>query len=146
MTDRVGSDNPSVATARGALVRRGGTRRPAVEVPLATSGEDAVTAPDGPVRLSIDGQWYHAPVDHREGSWKLLGAFDNARLARERAGTDRLAEWVEEQDLSFGRSVLVDEVDPGAAYGLRVPGEEATYEDWRGPSEGLRRIAEDLES
>lgn len=151
MADRVGSDNPSVTTIRAALVRRGGTRRPAVAVPVEggvteQDGADAPAPTDGPVRLSIDGQWRHAPVGEREGAWTLLGAYDNARMARERAGADRLAEWVDGRDLDIGRSVLVDAVEPGSAYGLRVPGEEAVYSNHQEPAEGLRRIAEDLES
>lgn len=143
MADRVGSDNPTVTTVRATLVRRGGTRRPAVEV---SSAGDVPAPDDDQVRLSIDGRWRRAPVRVDEGTWTLLGAFDNARMARERDGTDRLVAWVEAEGFSIGRSVLVDVVEPGAAYGLRAPGEEAVYESGQGPAEGLRRIAEDLES
>lgn len=143
MTDRVGSDHPSVSTARGRLVRRGGTRRPAVEVP--TAGD--VTLPtEGTVRLVVDGREHHAPVVGGNGNRVLAGAYDDARRARERDGADRLAEWVADRDVEFGRSVLVDEVAPGERYGLRLPGETAVYADWRGPDRSLRRIAEDLES
>ena len=143
MVDRVGSDNPSVSSVRATLVRRGGTRRPAVSVPAEGT---AAAVPDGPVRLSLDGQWRHAPVGRREDGWTLLGAYDNVRLARERAGTNRLAAWVDDRDRSIGRSVIIDVVEAGTAYGLRTPGEAAVYEDRGGPPEGLRRIAEDTES
>lgn len=155
MGERVGSDHPSVRTIRGTLVRRGGTRRPAVEVPA----EDSDSLPtEGTVRLVIGDRERHAPVGERGGTNTIggagasggtrafFGAYDNARRAREREGRDRLAEWVNERDLDFGRSVLVDVVEPGEVYGLRVPGEEAVYEARRGPAESLRNIAEDLES
>jgi len=143
MADGVGGDHPSVTTLRGTLVRRGGTRRPAVDV----SRDDRDALPTGgTVRLVLDGRQRHAPVGERGETRAFLGAYDNARRARERDGPDRLAEWAEEHGIDFGRSVLVDVVEPGEAYGLRAPGEEAVYEVERGPAESLRRIAEDLES
>ena len=143
MADRVGGDHPSVTTLRGELVRRGGTRRPAVEV--SPDDRDALPA-GGTVRLVVDGREHHAPVGERGETRAILGAYDNARLARERDGPNRLAEWVEARGLEFGRSVLVDVVEPGEVYGLRAPGEDVVYEVERGPVESLRRIAEDLES
>ena len=143
MADRVGSDHPSVTTIRGELVRRGGTRRPAVEVPAAE--RDALPA-SGTVRLVVDGRQRHAPVGERGGTRALFGAYGNARRARERDGEDLLADWIDDRELEFGRSVLVDVVEPGEVYGLRVPGEEAVYEVARGPADSLRGIAEDLES
>lgn len=142
MTDRVGSDHPSVTTVRGTLVRRGGTRRPAVEVPV---GDDAPLS-GGTFRLVVDGRERHAPVVERGDAVAFVGAYDNARRARERDGTDHLAAWVEAESLDFGRSVLVDVVEPGEVYGLRLPGETAVYAVERGPAASLRRIAEDLES
>ena len=143
MADRVGSDHPSVTTLRGRLVRRGGTRRPAVEVPEA---ERESLPAEGTVRLVLDGRTRHAPVVERSGTRALGGAYDNARRARERVGTDRLAEWVDGASVEFGRSVLVDVVEPGELYGLRLPGETAVYDVTRGPADSLRSIAEDLES
>lgn len=141
MADRVGSDHPSVTTVRGTLVRRGGTRRPAVELPA----EERDRLPDdGVVRLVVDDRERHAPV-RASGSPTIAGAYDNPRLARERDGRDRLAEWVEAESVDFGRSVLVDVVEPGEVYGLRLPGETAVYAVERGPSKSLRSIAEDLE-
>lgn len=143
MVDRVASDHPSVTTVRGTLVRRGGTRRPAVALPT----EDRGTLPaDGPVRLVVDGTERHASIASDGGRRLLAGAYDNPRLARERDGTDRLAEWVAEQSVDFGRSVLVDVLATAELYGLRLPGEEAVYEVEHGPADSLRRIAEDLES
>ena len=143
MGERVGSDHPAVTTLRGTLVRRGGTRRPAVELP---DVECEALPADGQVRVVVDGRQRHAPVGDRGGTRAIYGAYDNARLARERSGEDRLAAWVDDRDLDFGRSVLVDVVEDGELYGLRVPGEEAVYEADRGPTDSLRRIAEDLES
>lgn len=99
----------------------------------------------GVVRLVVDGRERRAPVAARDGGRTIEGAYDNARLAREHGGTDRLAAWVDDRGLDVGRSVLVDEVEPGATYGLREPGETAVYAAERGPARGLRRIAEDLE-
>lgn len=143
MADRVAGDHPSVTTLRGELVRRGGTRRPAVELPR--EDRDALPA-EGTVRLVVDGRQRRAPVGERGGTRAFLGAYDNARQARERDGPDRLAEWVDDRELAFGRSVLVDVVEPGEAYGLRVPGEDAVYAVGRRPPDALRRIAEDLDS
>lgn len=143
MGERVASDHPSIVSLRGRLVRRGGTRRPAVEVPA----EDAEQLPAGDVvRLLLDGRERWAPVGARGETRALFGAFDNARRAREREGSDRLAEWVADRDLAVGRSVVVDVVVAGEVYGLRVPGEDAVYDATSGPADSLRRIAEDLES
>lgn len=141
MPDGVASDHPSVRTLRGRLVRRGGTRRPAVAVP--TEARDALPE-DGTVRLVLDGAQRHAPVVTRAETRAFAGAYDNARRARERDGPDRLAEWVTREGVDVGRSVLVDVVEPGAVYGLRLPGEEAVYAVEPGPADSLRRIAEDL--
>lgn len=157
MADRVRSDHPSIPTLRGRLVRRGGTRRPAVAVSADDGGGDADEAANddagrpplpagGTIRLVIDGAERRAPVVERGEDRLVAGAYDDPRRARERDGSDRLAEWVETRAIEFGRTVLVDVVEPGEAYGLRLPGEEAVYEVDRGPTDSLRRIAEDLES
>lgn len=143
MAERVGNDHPSVTTLRGTLVRRGGTRQPAVELPA--EERDALPA-EGTVRLVVDGRQRHAPVGKRGETRAVFGAYDNARRGREREGRDRLAEWVDERGLEFGRSVLVDVVEADEVYGLRIPGEEAVYEVQRGPTGSLRQIAEDLDS
>lgn len=141
MGERVASENPSVRTLRGRLGRRGGTRRPAVELPA----EEREQLPaDGTVRLVIDGATRFAPVGDRGETRAFFGAYDNARLARDRDGTDRLGEWVDERALDFGRSIAVDVVEPGEVYGLRVPGEDTVYEVEAPPDASLRRIAEDL--
>lgn len=142
MGERVASDNPAVDSLRGRLVRRGGTRRPAVAVP---ADERDVLPAAGTVRVIIDGSTRFAPVGERGDTRAFLGAYDNARRGREREGTDRLAEWVEARGLDIGRSVTVDVLEPGEAYGLRVPGEDAVYEVDAAPTDSLRRIAEGLD-
>lgn len=141
MTDRIRSDSPSVETVRATVARSGGTRRPEVRVPDSRAGD----LPSDVVRVVLDGAEYHAPVANVSGATALRGAYDNARRAREREGTDRLAAWVADRDLDFGRSVLLDIVVPGEQYGLRAPGEEAVYAVRQGPSSDLQDIARDLE-
>jgi len=141
MGERVASDNQAIDSLRGRHVRRGGTRRPAVAVP--TDQQDILPT-GGTVRVIVDGTTRFAPVGARGDTRAILGAYDNARRAREREGTDRLAEWVAARELELGRSVAVDVLEPGEAFGLRVPGEDAVYEVDAGPADSLRRIAEDL--
>ena len=140
MTERIRSDSPAVETIRATVARSGGTRRPEVRLPP----DSAAAVPDGAVRLVIGGSEYHAPVASVSGTTALRGAYDNARRARERDGTDRLAEWIADRDLDFERSVLLDVVIPGEQYGLRAPGEEAVYAVRQGPANDLQDIARDL--
>ncbi|MFB6172770.1 MAG: hypothetical protein ABEJ23_09570 [Haloarculaceae archaeon] len=140
MVDRVAADNPSVETVRATLVRAGRTDRPKVELP------EAFSRPEGAVRLALSGRTYHAVVELSLADVpEIRGAYDNARLAREDGGTNRLADWVEQHDLDFERSVLLDVVEPGSFYGLRAPGEEAVYEVPNAPDQGLASIAEQIE-
>lgn len=141
MTERIRSDSTTVETIRATVARSGGTRRPEVRLP---SG-DADELPDDVVRIVIGGSEYHAPMESASGTVALRGAYGNARRARERDGTDHLAEWIDDRGLDFGRSVLVDIVVPGEQYGLRAPGEEAVYTVRQGPSKGLQDIARDVE-
>ena len=140
MPERVASDHPSVETARTTLEQRGRTH-----ARLSIPADDRF--PPGPVRLVLDGDVYHAEIqtgldDERE----ITGAYDNARRAREREGTNRLDEWRSVSDIDFGRSVLVDIVEPGFCYGVREPGERVVYETIEPPSESLATIARDLDS
>lgn len=137
MADRVSSDHPSVHAIRATVERAGSTRRPEVRLPAS----DADRVPDGVVRLVVDGREYRAPVDGDV----IRGAYGNARLARERDGTNRLAAWIDEHDLGFGRAVLVDVVVPEFRFGLRRPGEQAVYDASEPPDGGLRDIAEGLD-
>jgi len=143
--ERIRSDSPSVETVRATVARSGGTRRPEVRLPA--DRPDGLFPGDGSeavVRVVLDGSEYHAPVANVSGTTALRGAYDNARRARERDGTDRLAEWIADRNLDFERSVLLDIVIPGEQYGLRAPGEEAVYAVRQGPANDLQDITRDL--
>jgi hypothetical protein len=139
VTERIHSDG--VETIRATVERSDGTRRPEVRLPE----ERAEDLPEGPIRVTIDGTGYHAPLVSGAGGTTLRGAYANPRRARERGGTDHLAAWVDDREIDFGRSVLLDVVVPGEQFGLRAPGEEAVYEVRREPPNDLRNIARDIE-
>ncbi|MFB6229080.1 MAG: hypothetical protein ABEH88_11075 [Halobacteriales archaeon] len=139
MTERIRSDG--VETIRATVERSGGTRRPEIRLPTGRADD----LPEGPIRVTIDGTGYHAPVVSGPGGTTLRGAYANARRARERDGTDHLAAWIDDREIGFGRSVLLDIVVPGEQYGLRAPGEDAVYSVQRGLSTELQEIARDLE-
>ena len=144
MPDRVPSDHDAVRTIRATLERVGRTDRPKVTVPA----EAADCLPDEDViRLSLDGTTTHAQVEQDfDGVPEIRGAFDSPSLAREPGeGTDRLAEWADDRDVSVGGSVLLDVVTSGYTYGLRAPGERAIYEATDPPSDSLASIARDIE-
>jgi hypothetical protein len=143
MPDRIPSDHPSIETHRISLDRRGRMDRPRLDC----SGIEAALPIEEVVRLTLDGDTYHARVERTfEDDPEIRGAYDNPRIAREPAeGTDRLAEWRARNGLDFGRSVLFDVVVPGHAYGLRVPGERAVYEVTTPPDDSLQSIARSLD-
>ena len=141
MSESVPSD--VVDSVRATLERAGRTDRPKVVVP-----EDAHDrVPEGEVvRLSLDGAIRHATVELAiDDRLELRGAYDNARLARNSDGKNRLSEWVDANGLDFGRTVHLDVVAEGFFYGLRAPGERAVYHVPDRPDEGLAAIARDLE-
>ena len=128
-----------VDTVRAEIVESGALDRPKVRLPDGT-------APEGVVRVDAAGSTYHAPVVVAlDGDLELRGLYDNARMARERDGDNRLAAWVDENGLAPGRTVLVDVVVDGQQYGLRAPGEEAVYRVVDSPDDDLASIAEDLD-
>lgn len=143
MADRVPSDHPSVATVRAELVRAGRIDRPRVAVPAA-----AQQLPAGDVvRLVVDGAERFTLVADRtsDDGVELRGAHDTHEGARDPgAGNDRLGDWQDAHGLRFGGSVHVDVVEAGYKYGLRAPGEEATYDGGR-PDASLADIARDLD-
>lgn len=145
MTDRVPSDHPSIETHRVPLARRGRLDRPRIDCSAAA---DSVPVGET-VRLVLNGDTYHARVEAAfDDTPEIRGAYDNVRIAREPdagADTDRLAEWRAAKDVEFGRSVLLDIVEPGFCYGLRVPGERAVYAAVEPPEDGLASIARRLE-
>ncbi|WP_152040813.1 DUF7112 family protein [Salinigranum salinum] len=139
MPERVPSDHPSVATYRTSLERSGGTRRPCLRLPAAAAVDEGI------VRLVLDGDAFYAPVTRDTTGLVVRGAYDNRRMAREREGTNRLVEWADSVGRDPGDAVEFDEVDPGALYGLRVPGARAVYTAIETPRDSLSAIAERLE-
>ena len=128
-----------VETVRATIVESGALDRPKVSVPDGTM-------PEGVVRVDADGATYHAPVAiDVDGDLELRGLYDNARMARERDGENRLREWVDDQGLAPGRTVLVDVVVEGEQYGLRAPGDSAVYRVVESPDDDLASIAEDVD-
>ena len=128
-----------VETVRATIVESGSLDRPKVSVPDGTM-------PEGVVRVDADGATYHAPVAiDVDGDLELRGLYDNARMARVRDGENRLREWVDDQGLAPGRTVLVDVVVEGEQYGLRAPGDSAVYRVVESPDDDLASIAEDVD-
>ena len=144
MSERVSSDNPSVPAVRGTLVRAGGLDRPRIAIPA----DEVTHFPVGEVvRLVLDGHERFAPVERALSgdSIELRGAYETPDGARNPAdGTDRLGDWQDAHGVRFDGSVLVDVVEPDYRYGLRAPGERATYETGR-PDAGLADIARNLD-
>lgn len=140
MTDRIQHDHSSIDSYRATVERAGRTDRPKVVLP------EEITAPEAPVRIVLDGHVYRAVIETDFGDVpEIRGAYDNARMAREQDGPNRLAEWFESSDLSFGRSVHLDVIEPGAHYGLRTPGESAVYSPTTAPDDSLTDIASDID-
>jgi hypothetical protein len=139
VTDRLPSDHPSIETVRATLARRGRTRS-RLELPA----DDRF--PLTTTRLVLDGDVSHTRIESaRDDGVEINGAYGNVRLARERDGEDRLEAWRRAVDIDYGRSVLVDVVEPGFLYGVREPGERVVYEAVESPDEGLAAIARDLD-
>lgn len=144
MAERVSADHPSVRTLRASVERLGATSRPRLQLPPDAT-EDV---PSGVVRLDIGGRRCHAEVrEGFDGDGPVIdGAADNARLARSPGeGPNRLAEWVADEGIAFGRSVCVDVVVPGHQYGVRRPGTTTVYELSEPPAPSLLNIAEELD-
>lgn len=142
MTDRVTSDSPGVTTVDGTLARHGRTDRVKVEFPAGDLPTDDV------LWLVLDGAErrarFHEPFSG--DGVELRGVYDTPRLARNPGeGENRLAAWVADRDLDAGRTVHLDVVEPGFRYGLRAPGERATYDATGKPSDSLASIAEQLD-
>lgn len=142
MPDRVPHD--AVETVDATLGRHGGTRRPELRLP----GDAADDFPrDEVVRLVLAGSEYRTRIGRRsDGAPVLRGAYDTPRIARDPGGAENhLAEWVDDEDLEPGRTVHVDVVEPGFKYGVRAPGESATYEATEPPTDSLASIARSLD-
>lgn len=138
MTDYV--THEAVETVDSTIERVGGTRRRQVVAPGLTSPADDV------VRLDVDGTTYRAPVtETADGHLAFQGAYESPTQARSRSGTDHLADFLDDHDLEVGRTVYVDVVEPDFRYGLRAPGQTATYRETGKPSSSLADIARSLD-
>jgi hypothetical protein len=141
VSDRVPSDHDAVDTHRVPIEAVGRTGRPRVVLPGTLDVADGST-----VTLSLDGDDFYATVGTTiEGDLGITHAADNRRLAREREGENRLAEWVEQAAVSLGGSAHLDVVTAGHHYGLRTPGTRAVYTATDAPDSSLSDIASDLE-
>ncbi|MFB6134194.1 MAG: hypothetical protein ABEJ55_04325 [Halanaeroarchaeum sp.] len=142
MPDRIAHDHPTVPTIDGTLRRYGGTHRPEIRLPA----DESIPRGDV-VRLVLDGAEYRARIAAGEdGTPRIRGAFQTPRLARDPGeATNHLGEWVDDRDLDVGRTVHLDVIDQGHAYGLRAPGESAFYDATSSPEESLADIAADLD-
>lgn len=56
-----------------------------------------------------------------------------------------LERWLESQELTIGRTVHIDVIDPAAKYGLRAPGQREIYETNETATTALTEIARQLE-
>lgn len=141
--DRVSSENPSVETVTGTVRRYGGTSRPQVELP-ADAADDFPA--DEVVRVTLAGTSYRTRIERSGDSPVLRGAYETPSQAREPGSAeDFLREWLADAELDVGRSVLVDVIEPGYAYGVRAPGETAYYDATEKPKDSLADIARDLD-
>ncbi|NLV05371.1 hypothetical protein GOC83_04385 [Haloarcula rubripromontorii] len=142
MPDRVPSDHDAVETHRVPVESVGRTDRPRVTLPDELDFDDGDT-----VRLALDGDRYHAVVETSlDGEPVISHVADNRRLARERDGTNRLAEWVADSEISLGGSAPLDVVTDGTEYGLRTPGKRVVYTATGGPDSSLSDIARNLDN
>lgn len=138
MTDFVTHD--AVENVAGVVERVGGTRRRQV---VATGIDLPV---DDIVRLDVEGSTYRAPVSQSsDGHLAFRGAYDSPTQAREGSGTNHLADFIAANDLEPGRTVHVDVVEAGFRYGVRAPGQSATYRETGAPRSSLADIARSLD-
>lgn len=148
--DRVRSED--LAAIDATLVGHGAVGRPAIELP-ADAVRDGGSTTDGPtvptdevVRLVLSGSTRHVRFQSFAGGVRATGGFDAPDLARSPGeGENRLREWVEDRDLATGRTVHLDVIQPGCAYGLRAPGESTVYDAVSKPDDSLASIAASLE-
>lgn len=138
--ERVSSE--TVETVRATLAQAGRLDRPKLELP------DDLDADEGVVRLDLDGREAHARVERDfDDALEVRVVRDNARQAREGEGDgdDRLAAWADDHGLDYGRTVLLDLVDPDEGhYGLRAPGDSAVYGVPESADDSLSSIAEEV--
>lgn len=144
MADRVSSDHPSVRTVRSTCAETATGSK--LEIPA--DDRDAFAAGEV-VRIVLDGTERFATVERALTGEELSisGIYDTPDQARNPGGgSDRLREWVDDQDVRAGGSVLIDVVEPEFLYGLRSPGETVYYDAREPPNSSLIDIASDLEN
>ncbi|PSQ45670.1 hypothetical protein BRD17_00985 [Halobacteriales archaeon SW_7_68_16] len=138
---RVASDHPSVDTVRGRIERsRTGRPKLVVDAPLPTE----------PVRIVVEGtERYASPSvegTDDDATATIRGLYAGPEAARDPSGHENhLAAWCDRHDLDAGRAVLLDVLDADFRYGLRAPGNRIVYDDYAGPDDSLRSIAEDVD-
>jgi len=149
--DRIRADD--CETIDATLVGHGAIDRQAIELPAGAATVDGSGDADGGefpvdevVRIVLEGTTHHARFDRFAGSVRATGVFETPAGAREPGeGTNRLEEWVASAGLDLGRTVHLDVIEPGFAYGLRAPGAPAVYDAPDAPDDSLASIAESLE-
>jgi hypothetical protein len=143
MADRVASDHASISTLDATIVAHGATSRPAIELP-----EDADVPSGELLRLVVDGTVQFTVLQSFAGdSLRISGAYDAPGEARSPGdATNRLRTWLDDTELSTGRTVHIDVIDEGFKYGLRAPGERVVYDAPASPSDSLASIASQLEA
>lgn len=141
MDDRISHDHPTVETVDGTVERFGRTTRPTIRLPngLAVQAGDLL-------RVVAGDREYRTVVESRaEGVLAITTLAESPRQARTPgSGPNVLPDWIRERDLDFGRTVHVDVVATGFRYGLRAPGETATYATGA-PDDDLSSIAEQFD-
>jgi hypothetical protein len=144
--NRVRSD--ALRTIDASLVGHGAIDRPAIELPAdVDTGEDGAVPAGEVLRLALDGDTRHCRFEAYGGDTRATGVFDTPDLVRSPGdGENRLRERIDAHDLSIGRTVHLDVIEAGFAYGLRAPGESAVYDaPSDSPDDSLASIAEGLD-
>ena len=143
--ERIPSDNEAINTYDATVVAHGTRRRPALSLP------QSAAIPVGEVIrvvLTGDTQTYFTQPEafaDDEGP-RVTGIYGTPETARTHSGgEDRLRPWLEAVELTIGRTVHCDVIEPGYKYGLRAPGERTVYNAPGRPDEQLASIARDLD-
>lgn len=140
MSDRLPSDHPTVETSRARVTAHGGRHRLEVDT--------SVLPTDEVVRLVLDETArYIRPTASPTGDtlW-ITGAYASPGQARDPgSATEYLAPWLDTHDRAVGSTVLLDEIEPEFAYGLREPGRRTVYSAVEKPSDSLATIAKRLD-
>ncbi|MFC4439507.1 MULTISPECIES: DUF7112 family protein [Natrialbaceae] len=143
MADRVSSDHPSVRTVRSTCAETATGSK--LEIPA--DDRDAFATGEV-VRIVLNGTERFATVERALTGEELSvpGIYDTPDQVRNPGdGPDRLREWIDDQNVRTGGSVLIDVVEPEFLYGLRSPGETVYYDAREPPNSSLSDIAKNLE-